>query len=137
VGKNWVEDRTDGIEAIRNDSLKLKIAFSNVDLTCVDDHTPKPRSNKGAGAERASGAPSLFPDLPRYAPRPDEKYALYYLMVDENGAAELTRPVVKGGTFTATIERIYLSDGSDGGKELLADDDTGPADNFDPQVVRK
>src|SRR6266508_3970919 len=55
VGKDWVEDRSDGIEAICNEALKIKIAFCNVDLACQDDPLPQPRSRKGAGAERASG----------------------------------------------------------------------------------
>jgi hypothetical protein len=69
VGERWVIDRSDGIEAIRNDDLKLKVAFCNVASACDDDHLPKPRSEKGAGAERASGTP-LFGRLPHYAPRP-------------------------------------------------------------------
>lgn len=135
VGDDWVEDRADGVEAIRNDALKIKIAFSNVDLACDDNHVPKPRSRKGAGAERASGA-SLFGYLPQFAPLPPEGgWALYYLMMDETGAAELTRPVVKNGTFVSAIERIYLSDGQepDG---LVADDEETSSD-FDPQIVRK
>jgi hypothetical protein len=56
-------------------------------------------------------------------------------MVDQDGAAELTRPVVSNGTFTNAIERIYLSDGGDDGAALLGDDDI--ADGFDPQVARK
>jgi hypothetical protein len=136
VGKNWVEDRVDGIEAIRNDVLKIKLAFCNVDVACDDNHYPKPRSKKGAGAERASGG-GLFPDLPQYAPRPSGEFALYYLMVDESGAAELTRPTVKAGTFETPVERIYLFDGKDDEGELLRKVDDGPVDNFDPQVVRK
>jgi hypothetical protein len=61
---------------------------------------------------------------------------LYYLMVDQDGAAELTRPVVSGGTFLAAIERIYLSSGDDDDPAVLGVD-MGPVDNFDPQVVRK
>lgn len=61
--------------------------------------------------------------------------ALYYLMVDQNGAAELTRPVVSNGTFATPIERIYLSDGGDDGAALLGEDDI--AGDFDPQVARK
>lgn len=137
VGKaGWVLDRADGIEAIRNDRLKLKVAFCNVDEACNDFHSPKPRSEKGAGAKRACGG-SLFGELPQFAARPAGDYALYYLMVDENGAAELTRPVVKAGTFVA-IERLYLSDGGDDGLKLLGEDsDGGSAAHFDPQVIRK
>jgi hypothetical protein len=136
VSKRWTVDRSDGIEAIRNEDLKLRIAFCNVDLACDDNHIPKPRSEKGAGAERASGA-TLFGDLPHYAPRPVGDWMLYYLMVDQNGAAELTRPVVSGGTFSTAVERIYLSNGGDDNPVIITKDDIGPADNFDPQVVRK
>jgi hypothetical protein len=136
VGEHWDVDRSDGIEAIWNEELQIKIAFCNVDLACNDDHVPKPRSEKGAGAERASGTP-LFGKLPQYAPRQTETSRLYYLMVDQDGAAELTRPVVSGGTFTSAVERIYLSQGVDDDPGVVSKDDNGPVDNFDPQVVRK
>jgi hypothetical protein len=134
VNEEWALCRLDGIEGIRNDALKIKVAFSNVDIACDDGHIPKPRSEKGAGAERASSG-GLFGHLPHYAPEPTDDFALYYLMVDQDGAAELTRPVVSSGTFTTAIERIYLSDGKDDGASLLGDD--GIADDFDPQVARK
>ncbi|WP_050385476.1 hypothetical protein [Bradyrhizobium pachyrhizi] len=136
VGDHWDVDRSDGIEAIWNEELKIKIAFCNVDLACNDEHVPKPRSEKGAGAERASGTP-LFGKLPQFAPRQAETSRLYYLMVDQDGAAELTRPVVSGGTFTSAVERIYLSRGMDEDPSVVGADDNGPVDNFDPQVVRK
>jgi hypothetical protein len=125
-----------GLKQSENEDLKLKIAFCNVDLACDDNHIPKPRSEKGACAERASGA-TLFPDLPHYAPRPVGDGMLYYLMTDQSGAAELTRPIISGGTFIAAVERIYLSSGDNDDPAILAEDDRGPADNFDPQVVRK
>lgn len=137
VGKDWVEDRVDGIEAIRNDRLKIKVAFCNVDVSCDDFNHPQPRSKKGAGAERAASGGGLFPDEPQYSEKPSGDFALFYLMVDERGAAELTRPVVKGGTFESAVERIYLSNGSDDDRATLTGDDTGPVDGFDPQVVRK
>jgi hypothetical protein len=136
VGGMWVEDRTDGVEGIRNDTLKIKVAFSNVDLACQDDHIPKPRSSKGAGAERASGGAMLFDDLPHYAIGQSGGMALYYLMVDETGAAELTRAVVRAGKFSDPIERIYLSKGGEEGVSVLGDDDD-VANDFDPQVARK
>jgi hypothetical protein len=134
VSEAWQEDRVDGVEAIRNDALRIKVAFSNVDIACNDLHQPKPRSKKGAGAERASGL-DLFGDLPRFAPRPKGDGALYYLMVDENGAAELSRPVVKGGTFVASVERIYLSTDGDEEPNLKSDDERN--NEFDPEVARK
>ncbi|TKV80074.1 hypothetical protein FDV58_17625 [Bradyrhizobium elkanii] len=136
VGADWRVDRTNGVETIRNDRLNLVVSFCNVDLACVDAHTPQPRTKKGSGVERASG-PGLFVHLPHYAPRPIGKWQFFYLMVDENGAAELSRPVVKGGTFSAVIERIYLSHGSDDdGTGLLQDTPDAPVE-FDPQIARK
>jgi len=132
----WIVDRSDGVETIRNDELKIKLAFSNVDFACNDFHVPKPRTKKGAGAERATGG-GLFDDLPQFAPKPAGEWQFYYLMVDERGATELTRPIVKGGTFIAAVERIFLSDGvdDDSGKPLEDTNDT--AIEFEPQIVRK
>jgi hypothetical protein len=138
VGEVWRVDRPNGVETIRNDKTKVNIVFCNVDIACHDDDNikPKPRSRKGAGAERVCNG-NLFPSLPEYAPRPLDGSVTFYLMVDENGAAELTRPVVKGGTFTHYIERIFLSDGSDLDATKIALDDGDAADGFDPQVIRK
>ena len=99
------------------------------------DH-PKPRSQKDAGAERASG-PTLFGDLKSFALRPVGQWSLFYLMVDQKSAAELTRPVISSRTFTGAIERIFLTDGGD--EEAFKSDDLtdGIADEFDPHVVRK
>lgn len=135
-GKNWTLDRPNGVEVIRNDELKIRVAFANVDVACNDDVKPKPRSRKGAGAERVCVG-NLFGTLPDYAPRQPEGWSTYYLMVDGNGAAEFSRPVVKNSTFTAYIERLYLSDGDDLDGKLILDDDSDIADSFDPQVIRK
>jgi hypothetical protein len=58
-------------------------------------------------------------------------------MVDQKGAAELSRTVVRNGTFDAPIERIYLSDGADLGAIVLPLDDDDTAGGFDPEVIRK
>jgi hypothetical protein len=137
VSERWSIDRSDGVEAIRHDESKMKVIFSNVDRACNDDEKPKPRSRKGAGSERACVGNLLFESLPEYAPRQPDGWATYYLMVDENGAAELTRPVVKNETFVAYIERIYLSDGSGLEHEPLDLNNDDVLDDFDPQVIRK
>ena len=138
VGDEWELDRSDGVESIRNDQTKVKLVYQNVDIACDDEQGPKPRSHKGAGSERACSGNLFGTLLPQYSPRPTEECATYYLMIDRNGAAELTRPVVKGGTFTAYIERIYLSDGGDLlDLDSLPIDDDDIADDFDPQVSRK
>ncbi len=136
VGSIWRVHRPNGVECIRNENLKLHIAFANVDIACDDERKPRPRSHKGSGAERLGMG--LFQNLPEFAPVQPEGWALYYLMVDERGAAELTRPVVSRHTFTAWPERIYLSDGSDLRLEpTLGLDEGDVADDFDPQVIRK
>ena len=135
VGGDWSVDRSDGVETIKNDKLKVRVAFSNVDHACNCFSIPKPRTKKGAGAERAVGN-DLFGGLPLYAPRPSSDWSFYYLMVDQSGAAELTRPVVKGGTFIAAIERIYLSTGivNDG---VEIDNTSDVAAEFEPEIARK
>lgn len=135
VGGDWFVERTEGVEAIRNDRLGLRVIFSNVDIAADDDNKPKPRSPKGAGAERACVGNLFGSDLPEFAPLEIDGVATYYLMVDERGAAELTRPVVKGRTFSQYIERIYLSNGADDDLDSLRIDDGERADDFDPMVV--
>jgi hypothetical protein len=136
VSDDWSIDRSDGVETIKNDKLKIRVAFSNVDNACNSFHIPKPRTKKGAGAERAVGN-DLFGGLPQYAPRPSGDWSFYYLMVvDQSGAAELTRPVVKGGTFIAAIERVYLSTGiANDGIEIDRTSDV--AVEFEPEIARK
>lgn len=135
-GTNWRLDRPDGVEVIVNETLKVRVVFANVDVACNDAMKPKPRSRKGAGAERVCMG-NLFGHLPEYAPQQSEGWITFYLMVDPRGAAELTRPVVERNTFTAWIERNYLSDGGDLDLGMLPQQDDDMADGFDPEVVRK
>jgi hypothetical protein len=141
VGDNWVVDRSNGVETIKNEAKRIKIVFANVDVACNDEHEPKPRSTKGAGAERLCAGNDLFGGLPRYvkvAEASEDGWTVYYLMVAPNGAAELSRPIVKGGTFQKFIERLYLSDGSDMDSEpKFSFDHDDVADDFDPKVARK
>lgn len=132
----WRLDRADGVEAIVNDSRKIRIVYTNVDVACDEDIKPKPRSRKGAGSERVC-MDNLFGSLPEFAPEQREGWETFYLMVDERGAAELTRPVLKRGTFTAYIERIFLSNGDDVDRKSLPLQDGDIADVFDPEVIRK
>ncbi len=136
VGDDWKVDRPNGIEVIRNVSTNVMVAFANVDVACSDFHDPKPRSDKGSGAERA-GQGNLFGVLPQFAGREDGIWSLYYLMVAENGAAELSCPVIEGGTFVSFVERLYLSNGDDFNRIARIMDDGDVASNFDPQVIRK
>jgi hypothetical protein len=133
----WEVDRAHGIEAIVNLTTATKIAFANVDVACSDTQKPKPRSKKGAGGEKVFGQDLFAGTLPEYAPLPSDGIAAFYLMVDPKGACELTRPIVKGGTFTSYVERIYLSSGIELDGERLLVLESDPITNFDPEVVRK
>ncbi|MEN2978184.1 hypothetical protein P7L78_20720 [Tistrella bauzanensis] len=140
LGDDWEKDDSDGIESIRNDSIGVKVSFGNVGEACGRDH-PKPRSKKGAGAERASG-PTLFEhagvgDLESYAVKPVDGLPLYYLMMDRQGRAELTRPVIARGTFVAAIERIFLIKDVEEDDTILPLNADDVADDFEPQIVRK
>ena len=137
VGKDaWVLERLEGVEAILNRDLKLRLVFANVDNACRDEQPPKPRSRKGSGSERASSG-NLFSDLPHYAPLQNGVGTTFFLMVDAGGAVELTQRVVEDGTFSTYIERIYLRRGGRDAEvsDILLDGDD--AVEFDPQVIRK
>ena len=136
IGDDWQVDRSDAVEAIKNDKIKIKVVFSNVDHACDSVQSPKARSRKGAGAQRACQG-NLFEYLPQYAKQLSDEWATFYLMVDAQGAAELSRTVIKGNNFDTPIERIYLSDGSDFEGELLPLDEGDIADDFEPLVARK
>ena len=138
VNEQWKLDRSGGVEGIINEAKSLRVVFANVDVACQDEQNPKPRSPKGAGAERICQDNLFFGlDLPHYSTVPDGKIATYYLMMDSRGAVELSRPVVAGRTFCSFVERIYLSDGHDMERTLEALDDSDRLDEFNPLVVRK
>lgn len=141
VGDEWKIERPNGVEAIRNETIRKKVVFANVDIACDDLHEPKPRSGKGAGAERLCASNDLFDGmLPRYSPVEPASggWTTYFLMVAQDGAVELSCPLVKGGTFQHFFERLYLSDGGDFDADVkLPLDENDMADEFDPQVARK
>ena len=138
VGPVWSIDRSEGIESMVNEPKNLKVIYQNVDVA-MGKSDPKPRSPKGAGSERAceGNQLGLLDDLPVFLPKPTEPYQLWALMVDDAGNLELSRPIVKGGTFSVCIERIRIADADDwrGPDPTSADDDV--ADDFDVKVAFK
>lgn len=135
-GPLWVVDRANGVEAILHRMLDIRVAYQNIDSALDDNYQPKPRTAKGSGSERLC-EPNLFGMLPHFARRDALIKAVYYLMVDERGACELSCPIVQDGAFKGFVERIYLSDGSDfGGVRRPLDEDDAVTD-FDPIVERK
>lgn len=138
VGQDgWESERPNGVEVIKNSSIKVRIIFANVDVACNDHHEPKARSEKGAGAERLCIGNGLFDHLPHFSQHSEGGWVTFYLMVAPNGAAELTRATVEQGRFKNFIERLYLSDGSDLDENPAIMGSDGQIDEFDPIVARK
>jgi len=55
----------------------------------------------------------LFDHLPKYVSSSSKRKLLYYLLVDQKGAAKLSCFTIKSGKFSQFRERIFLSDGDD------------------------
>ncbi|MBW7852450.1 MAG: hypothetical protein H3C38_18290 [Rhodospirillales bacterium] len=142
LGEHWELSREGGIEAIFNQQLNSKIVFQNVDVACSRVNDPRPRSEKGSGAERECQA-NLFEFYGMSTPKkiriPQNHMAVYFIMVDERGAVELSRPVIEDKKFTGFIERVFVSDGSDIEREkaLPAEPLDQPVDDFDVPVRRR
>ncbi len=139
VGPDWEANNALNIEGIWNPSLRLRITFSNVISACNKSILPKPRSEKGPAAEKLcrSAEPSLFGELPQYYKDEHESEMTYYLMLDRDGYAELSRPLVQGGTFFSFRERIFLGQVND--SDILKNplDVSDAVDGFDPDVIRR
>lgn len=138
VGSTWATNVADGIESIVDEASKRKVTFQNVDQA-MGKGDPKPRSPKGAGAERASeGNLPLFPEAPKFATADTGAYELWALMVDEAGNLELSRPVIQGGTFSICRERILLAEATEWlGPDARSEDYNDIADDFEVSVVKK
>lgn len=138
VGKNgWQKERPNGVEAIWNPDTNTRVVFANVDTCCNPDYDPKPKSTKGAGAERTC-EPNLFGSLPRFYKEDTSPGLTFYLMVDDDGRVELSRPIIRGKTFSEFPERIFLKKNQEDETfaHLSLDDDDTVVD-FDPLVAPK
>lgn len=142
LGKKWEISRKSGIEAIFNPGKKIKLGYQSVDLACVRMISPNPRTEKGSGSERECEA-NLFEYFGVTAPKlvmlPKGIVPVFYIMVDERGAVEVSRPVIEDKKFTGFIVRAFVSDGSDLDKQKItpSGDLDAPADDFDVPVIRR
>lgn len=140
VDENWRPDRPEGIEAIINEQTGIRVAFCNVNVACKERPEPQPRSKKGAGAERAFSSNSLFASLPTYYKEQQTVGDTFYLMLDPDGRAELSKPIVKNGAFKGFVERIWLpAEGFDipGGGVVGQFDDGDAISELEPKISRK
>ncbi|WP_107987675.1 hypothetical protein [Breoghania corrubedonensis] len=142
LGQYWDISREGGIEAIINPQKNTKIVFQNVDVACSRLIDPKPRSEKGAGVERECQG-NLFEfygiSTPKKIRAPKAGTAVHFIMVDDRGAVEVSRPVIEDKKFTGFIERVFVSDGADlDAQEVLPSGPLDqPVDDFDVQVRRR
>ncbi|KFF48097.1 hypothetical protein GY26_16010 [Gammaproteobacteria bacterium MFB021] len=135
----WRFEKHNGMDFIRNDSLKIRVGFSNVLDMPQPSIGPKARSPRGPGAERACQGNLSFDFGPEFEleTQCDTSVATYFFMVSRNGCAELSRPIIQGGNFKDYIERLSISDGSDFDLNPAPFEDDGDLDVFDPVVSRK
>lgn len=140
LGSVWRLDRNGGLEGIVNVNTGLKVCFQNIDVACNLINNPKPISEKGAGAERAcqgnlfAKAGLVIPSKP--APM-GSRSAVSFVMVDQNGGVEVSRPVVSDGKYIDFVERIFVSDGSDFGRFEAEGIPSAPVDDFNVSISRR
>ena len=132
----WVTHNAFGASGMRHPSTARLAYYQNVDVACDLARDPRPRTRKGTGAERRDQG-VLWEDLPTAFPNQRAGSEVWYLMVAEDGAVELTRAVVRDGQFEQPFERIFVA----GGGELDVVRQTGelPDDavDFDVPVFRR
>lgn len=139
LDENWKANTVDGLEVIENKNKKIRIAYSFVDVACIFSVNPKPWSKKGASVERML-KDCLFKDLKSYTKLDDslnkDDYVTYFLLLDESGRMELSRPTMSNKTFSSYIERNFLGV-CDAAVNLQSDLDGDTVSDFDPPVTRK
>jgi hypothetical protein len=136
---DWRVDRTNGIEAVINRTLGIRIGFHNVDRSCDPIFPPHPRSAKGSASESLCG-PNLFQHF-GVEPGPltgvrDDGVTTYYVMVGEDGSVELSNPVIMNGAYRHFNERIFIFRPTEDWEEEI-DSDMGPVEDFDIEVSFK
>ncbi|WBU55375.1 hypothetical protein [Paracoccus sp. SCSIO 75233] len=138
--RGWVIDQSYGTNGVRHPDRKVIVLYQNVDVACSLSDLPQARSRKGAGSERLSQG-SAFDLIEEVVPATHSGEGLdvevWYVMVAQDGAVEVTHALIKGGEFSEFIERIFVHDGSD--FDALEEDGSSDDDaiDFDIKISRK
>lgn len=138
--RGWVIDQSYGTNGVRHPDFKIIALYQNVDVACSLSDLPQARSRKGAGSERLSQG-SMFDliedDVPSTYSSEGLDVTVWYVMVAQDGAVEVTHATIKSGEFSEFIERIFVHDGSD--FDALEDDGYSDDDaiDFDIKISRK
>lgn len=138
--RGWVIDQSYGTNGVRHPDRKIIVLYQNVDVACRLSDLPQARSRKGAGSERLSQG-SAFDLIEEVVPSTHSGEGLdvevWYVMVAQDGAVEVTLSLIKGGEFSEFIERIFVHDGSN--FDALEEDGSSDDDaiDFDIKISRK
>lgn len=138
--RGWEIDQSYGTNGVRHPDQKLIVLYQNVDVACSLVDLPEARSRKGAGSERLSQGSSfemMEDDVPSTHTGEGLEVAVWYVMVAQDGAVEVTQAVIKGNKFSEFVERIFVHDGSD--FDTLKDRGSSDDDavDFDITISRK
>ncbi|MCK2043175.1 hypothetical protein KZO83_10750 [Chromohalobacter sp. TMW 2.2308] len=139
LGSEWRLEEHNGMDFIRNDALEVRLGFSNVKGSVLPDVGPRARSPRGPGTERAcqSNFSIDFGEEFKIPEDFEDKVATYFLMVDKDGCAEVSKPIIQAGNFADYLERLSISDGSDFNLDPTPLDDDDDLSSFDPMVTRR
>lgn len=149
VGENWASSRESNVEYVENQSIMTRIAFCNVFKAASTIYDPEPVSPRRSASAAACNAnyhqftldlafekesePSKLPV--------DIDWKTYYLMVGEDGTAELSLPLVcESGKFYELVERIFLVTEEDLDNDphiSHVPSDLGPEPDYEIEVARK
>jgi len=138
--RKWTIDQSYGTNGVRHPDHKIIVLYQNVVVACSLSDIPQARSRKGAGSERLSQG-SAFGLIEEVVPSTHSGEGLevevWYVMVAQDGAVEVTHALIKRGEFADFIERIFVHDGSDfDGLEDRGSSDDDAVD-FDVTISRK
>lgn len=113
-GNNWEKGSDNNVQTIVNHHLGLQIAFSAVDIACSKIRDPQAISPRGPAFSRMCVGADLFDNDPEHSLKEflGDTTTLVY-MIDRDGRAELSLPVISNGNYSDFGPRIFISDGSD------------------------
>ncbi len=124
VGDKWQSSRHSSVDYIECPTDMVRIGFCNVVVAASIEHDPEPVSPR-----RNSAIESCYANCQQYGlPHMGEKkqndpWKTYYLMVGEDGTAELSLPLkCESGKFYELVERIFLVTQDDLDSDFSFDD---------------
>lgn len=122
VGGAWLKDESLHLEGIRSANGQIRVLFQNVHRSCDIAINPRAISEKKNGSVTVCQTNKAeFDQLQLALNNPNESYLqriapingqqVYYLMMDLDGAVELSKPVITDGKFSNFLERIFITEG--------------------------